>query len=90
VGVIRTAWTRPSCTELGFVEDVTPDDWKIRIPYQGILFKVTTKRSGRRGFLLDELTDADGIVDLVLDLRKLALRICNPDDMSENENSEAD
>jgi hypothetical protein len=71
-------WTRQSATEL-YSEEVTPVDWKLSIPYQGILYRVTTKRSGHPGYLLDELTEDDGIGDLVLDLRELALQICQPD-----------
>jgi hypothetical protein len=49
------------------------------IPYQGILYKVTTKRSGTRGYLLEELNDTAQVADLVIDLRKLAFAICQPD-----------
>jgi hypothetical protein len=57
--------------------DTTPDDWKLQIPYQGILYKVTTKRSGTRGYLLEELNDTDEVTDLVIDLRQLALAIAS-------------
>jgi hypothetical protein len=57
----------------------TPGDWKLQIPYQRILYKVTTKRSGTRGYLLEELNDTDEVDDLVIDLRQLALTICQPD-----------
>ena len=83
VGV--TAWTRPAAIDLGS-EEATPVDWKLNIPYQGILYKVTTKKSGHRVYLLDELTEEDGIGDFVLDLRELALRMCEPDQVD----SEAD
>jgi hypothetical protein len=79
VGVKSGEWTRPEDTELGEMGDTTPDDWKLRIPYQGILYRVTTKRSGTRGYLLEELNDTDEVADLVIDLRRLALAICDPD-----------
>jgi hypothetical protein len=84
-----TNWTRPARTELGPFEEGTPDDWKMNVPYQGILFKVTTKRSGPRAYLLDKLSDVDGVDDLVLDLQELARRICEPEDMSSESESEA-
>jgi hypothetical protein len=73
-----TAWTRPTAIKLDS-EEAIPVDRKLNIPYQGILYRVTTKRSGHSGYLLDELTEEDGIGDLVLDLRGLALVICQPD-----------
>jgi hypothetical protein len=85
-----TNWTRPARTELGPFQEGTPDDWKMNIPYQGILFKMTTKRSGQRAYLMDELTAVDGVDDLVLDLQELARRICEPDDMSESESEATD
>jgi hypothetical protein len=47
VGVGTGEWRRPANTELD-PEAETPDDMKLSIPYQGILYKVTTKRSGGR------------------------------------------
>jgi hypothetical protein len=85
VGVAE--WTRPANTELDTSEATTPNDRMLTIPYQVILYKVTTKRSGTRNYMLEELNDADGVTDLVVDLKQLALRICDPD-VSESENED--
>ena len=78
VGVRRSEWKRPLIPVLGELGDATHKDWKLRIPYKGILYKVTTKRSGTRDYLLNELKETDEVDDLVIDLRKLALEICDP------------
>lgn len=48
---------------------------------------MTTKRSGTRAYLLEELNNTDEVADLVIDLKKLALAICNPD-ISESEDED--
>ena len=58
--------------ELDKLQAAMPNDRLLIVPHQGVLHKVTAKRSGTHHHLLEELNNADGVTDLVVDLRWFA------------------
>lgn len=68
VGVRPDQWRRPHPVENP--DDGTPAAWMLTVPFQGMVYKVTTERQtdGTRPYLADQLEDGE-LGDLTIDLR---------------------
>jgi hypothetical protein len=87
VAVRANQWRRPQ--PLANPDGPIPDEWKLRVPYQGIIYKVMKEKQadGTRPYLDENSLEEDGrLGDLVINLHLLA----NQFELSDESSDEGD